>query len=94
MAVAEVQEYGMFVMNFKGDWKYISQLFSLQRYATREEARLFKKIGIEKMLYYLSHHALHFNLKKMILNPCAGLFHLQGHQRNFGAGYVLHKRVT
>lgn len=31
-------ELDIFVMNFKGDWKYLWQLFNLKRYAAKEEA--------------------------------------------------------
>ena len=34
----QVMSLSLFVMHFKGDWKYLMQLFSLQRYATREQA--------------------------------------------------------
>ena len=34
---SKARELEMFVMNFKGDWKYLWQLFNLNRYATKEE---------------------------------------------------------
>ena len=34
----KVLDLRCFVVNFKGDWKYIYQLFCMERYATKEEA--------------------------------------------------------
>jgi len=42
----KVMEFDVFCMNFKGDWKYIWQLFSLNRYATKEEACVLEKNGM------------------------------------------------
>ena len=34
----KVLDLRCFVVNFKGDWKYLYQLFCMERYATKEEA--------------------------------------------------------
>ena len=49
----KVMTFDMFCMNFKGDWKYIWQLFSLNRYATKEEAGVLGKNGDAGMLSIL-----------------------------------------
>ena len=41
---SKVMEFDVFCMNFKGDWKYLWQLFSLNRYATKEEAGVLNKM--------------------------------------------------
>jgi hypothetical protein len=35
---AQVLDIRFYVVNFKGDWKFLMQLFCMERYATREEA--------------------------------------------------------
>ena len=83
----KVMDFEMYCMNFKGDWKYIWQLFSLSRYATKEQAGVSQNCVGQNLFekYLVSCHGM------FSFNPLWGLLEMRSDKGDGRCDHVLHQ---
>jgi len=77
LGTSKVMEFDVFCLNFKGDWKYIWQLFSLNRYTTKEEAGVLDKwrcsLPLHVNRFVMVHAVKNWECQTMVYAVCQNI---------------------